>query len=278
MRPKELLELPAVWRTMRSPLRYLLARRGARGAAGAEVELRGGIVARLRDGTRDGHVFHRIFIGDEYRLRELDLEGGWVVDVGAHGGFFALRAAMAGARVLCVEPAPVNLELLRAQIARNRLEGRVVVRAGALGAKAGRATLRCDGDPYGYAVARAGAAAPAEGRALEVDCTTLEALLDEHGVDRCLLLKLDCEGSEYGILGAASDAALRRCERIRMELHVTPGEEEAPLGLRRRLEAAGFRVDLDERKRNGRQGYLFCTRAAGAAPAAGARPRAASRA
>ena len=258
MRLSDLIALPVTWRTVRAPLRYLRNRRSHEGAAHFDVELRDGTVARLRGGTRDGHVFHRIFVDDEYRLRGLDLTGAWVVDVGAHGGYFALRAAMAGARVVCVEPAPDNLALLRHQIARNALQERIVIRPGALGAVAGRVTLRCDGDPYAYAVARSDGGGGI--RDLDVACSTLAELFDEVPIARCALLKLDCEGSEYEIIESVPQSVLERCDRIRMELHFTNQLEDAPNALRRRLEGCGFRIELCDIKRNRRQGYLFCSR------------------
>jgi FkbM family methyltransferase len=256
----DLAALPALWATLRHPIAYLRARRARPRQARYDIELRDGHVVRLRGLSRDFHVFHRIFVDDEYRLKGLDLAGARVIDIGAHGGFFALRAAFAGARVICAEPAPDNLQLLRHNIQRNRLEDRITVRATAVCARAGRVTLCCSGDPYAHHVAPALATENTGPERITVEATTLGALMEEHGVETCALLKLDCEGSEFEILAGATPAVLRRIDRVRLEFHVPPDEPEAPEDLRRHLESAGLTVESMVTKKSGRQGYLFCRR------------------
>src|SRR5438270_48046 len=49
-------------------------------------------------------------------------ESGRVLDLGAHIGTFALAASASGRRVLAVEPAPRNLDLLNASRRANRFD------------------------------------------------------------------------------------------------------------------------------------------------------------
>jgi FkbM family methyltransferase len=70
--------------------------------------------------------------------------------------------------------------------------------------------------------------------------TLEECLLQaDHSGAEFDLLKLDCEGAEYGIIRQSSVATLRRFRHVVMELHGTPpGESEE--ALRHKLTAAGF--------------------------------------
>jgi FkbM family methyltransferase len=137
-----------------------------------------------------------------------------VVDVGAHVGLFTLWCASRypDARIVAVEPSPRATRYLRQNVARNRL-GRVTVVEAACGGSSRRALLYRRGPEmtstlYGDAPS-----------ATEVDVLTLDELFRRHGVERCDLLKLDCEGAEYEILLGASAGTLARVDGIVMECH-----------------------------------------------------------
>ena len=69
---------------------------------------------------------------------------------------------------------------------------------------------------------------------------TLAQLLDGAGVDRCDLLKLDCEGAEYEILETMGPEVAGRIDQITMEVHRIEGRSIPQLvGHLRRL---GFAV------------------------------------
>ena len=48
---------------------------------------------------------------------------------------------------------------------------------------------------------------------------TLQDIFDEHGIARCNLLKLDCEGGEYDILYTLPSAYYARIDKVVMEYH-----------------------------------------------------------
>lgn len=73
-----------------------------------------------------------------------------------------------------------------------------------------------------------------------VPCLTLESVASDSRVDRIHLLKVDREGSEYGIFESLSPEAASRIDQIAMEVHPVPGK--SPEGLRSALEALGFDV------------------------------------
>jgi len=154
--------------------------------------------------------------------------GGVVVDIGAHVGVFTAWAATQykGCRVVALEPSSRMCAALRENVAASRLRDVTVVQA-ACGARAGEATLYARG---------------AEGmNSLHRKDMTLDEVFHRFAIERCALLKLDCEGAEYDILFNAADVTLGRVERIAMEYHVglAPG---SPEGLRDFLDVRGFSV------------------------------------
>ena len=80
-----------------------------------------------------------------------------------------------------------------------------------------------------------------EPRRLTAPCLTLAELLDEHKIDRVNLLKIDCEGGEYGILKAPD--ALHRVDKVAMEYHELDPAHDHQI-LVDRLKSDGFEVTI----------------------------------
>ena len=216
----------------------------------------------LRGGHSDIHTFRRVFLSDEYRLRK----GPWdtVLDLGGNIGCVALRVAQHARRVIVYEPDPLNLEILT-----RNLSGldHVLVVPGAVAGERGRRKLHV------AASGRWGARSTlfhdvqaqrvnAADMEVEVSVTTLDALFAEHEIERCDLLKIDVEGAEYEIFGAASSDTLARIERIVGEYHdVYPDDPRTRIdAFRGSLERVGFRVETAPSRKFVNQGLFFAQR------------------
>ena len=81
------------------------------------MKLRQGASIALRAESNDFHIFHRIFLRDEYRLDALPARLGCVIDLGANVGLFTARIAARAERVLCYEPVPANFAQLEKNVA-----------------------------------------------------------------------------------------------------------------------------------------------------------------
>lgn len=77
-------------------------------------------------------VLSEIWNEDVYQLDSIPVDGAVVVDVGAHIGAFTIRAALAGATVVAVEPYHEARELLVRNVQLNNLSHRVHVVSAAL--------------------------------------------------------------------------------------------------------------------------------------------------
>ena len=117
-----------------------------------------------------------------------------VVDLGSHIGssivFFRVRHP--GAEIHGFEPDPRTFAALEANV--GALEGTTIDPRAVTGAD-GEATFHCS--PYSLASSLVGA-----GRPVAVRTVSLDTLMDELGLDRIDLLKLDVEGAEYDVLAA----------------------------------------------------------------------------
>jgi FkbM family methyltransferase len=126
-----------------------------------------------------------------------------VVDVGAHHGQFALvaRERFPRARLICVEPQPDAVQILRSV----PLDDVTVIQS-AVSETRGRGELRVSGRDDSSSLLEIGPgqveAFPdtAEVGRLSVETAPLDDLVDESAVERPALLKVDVQGAELGVL------------------------------------------------------------------------------
>ena len=148
-----------------------------------------------------------------------------IVDAGANIGLAAvfLHGLYPAAHLLCIEPDPTNLPLLRRNLERNGVPHTIVETA--LGRAEGRAEFRMHRAASEYSAVGATGFADTEYRGVGVAVTTLDAVLVSAGLDRVGLLKIDIEGGEFDVLGDGSPV-LRRMDYIVGEFHGFAGDIE----------------------------------------------------
>jgi FkbM family methyltransferase len=123
------------------------------------------------------------------------------IDVGAHVGYFTLlasrRVGPAGA-VLSIEPNPFALAQLRQNVARSHTVN-VLVERSACGEslRVVRLYLHTESNSSMASLSTANATG---GVAVDVPCTTLDQLCQEHALARVDLVKIDVEGAELSVL------------------------------------------------------------------------------
>lgn len=197
---------------------------------------------RLPDGNviafrpDDEKIIDEVYAHGAYSRPAL-ADGDVVIDVGAHIGVFALYAAKRNprGRVIAVEPAPLNLELLRENLSRNRA-GNVVVHAIGLSDRPGEAKLYSRGDHSMYSMAES-TAGPVYTVAR---VRTLDELAGSEGLSICHLLKIDVEKLELKVLeGAPKTLAITRQVIVEAEKEGAMHERVRAL-----LEAAGFACEI----------------------------------
>ena len=228
-----------------------------------QIEFRGGASIVSPHDEPIAPMIHRIWGQKVYVPPGLALVAGdTVIDIGANVGVFTVWAARhAGVKVIAMEPSPRICEFLRNNVQRSGLKNVVVVEA-ACSACNGESTL------YTHQYETNNSLYPQDvfGNAYQpryaIRTLTLETVFAEHGVDRCALLKLNCEGAEYDIVLQSPPEAMAKVEAIAMEYH-RGRTDAAPERLATALREAGFQVVL-EPLHDQEGGYLYATRKADA--------------
>ena len=190
----------------------------------------------FRDGTRltclrkpiaSWPVFE-VLVGDAYRLGQAGAEFDWptrIIDVGAHVGAASLAMARIwpGVPITCVEPSRATALLLRRNLAANRIPATVV--QAAAGARAGRAVLQeAESGSCENSIDWQADTGDLDGTRQIVPVVPMADLLTEAGSGP-VVVKMDCEGSEFEIVGGTPAAAWDQVAVVLMEYHPVPGHD-----------------------------------------------------
>jgi FkbM family methyltransferase len=263
MRPRDIADYFALRRIARNPWQLVRYRWSGRADHDLNVELRDAGPLYLRAGLMDHHIFHRIFLMDEYRLGR-PTPGKWdcVVDLGANVGFFSARVAPFARRVIAYEPMRAHCEQFQKNLA--GCNNVTLVRA-AVSGRAGSMRI------YAPAVAALSGKLSehvSQGRDTapedyeEIETVTLDAVFEKHDIAHCDLLKMDVEGDEYETLHVADRETLRRIERIHGEFHdVRPEDPRTRIGnFCDFLECHGFTTCVAPHRKKSNHGMFFAHR------------------
>lgn len=192
---------------------------------------------RFRTDTSDWNTVSSVMgTNDEYALpRGLT---GWAIDCGAHIGPVTVALALENPdlRIVCVEPVPDNVRLLRQNVAANGLADRVVIIDGAIAGPDDETVQVWHGyvgseTAEHHAFIGNSSLAYDHGGANVHDQTIAEAwslsrLIALTGADRIAWLKVDTEGAEYAFL---SDPAVARVDVIVGEWHNVRGHVQGDI-------------------------------------------------
>jgi FkbM family methyltransferase len=212
----------------------------------------GDLRVTVRRMTDDEGYVRSILKGGQYNPPGYEVgETDTVVDVGGNIGTFALLAAERArrGRVITIEPVAENFALVQQNIAQNGLTNITPIRAAVLD-RPGEIAIRLHPEATRtgtHSVQEFWLAQAQSDRSEVVPVVTLPAVFDEHKIERCDFLKLDCEGPEYTILSNLPREYFRRIRQIVREYHCGTTETQAKRAqadaLVEHLEKAGYRID-----------------------------------
>jgi FkbM family methyltransferase len=144
----------------------------------------GNVYTGLHELSEMGFVLHFLRPGELF------------VDVGSNVGSYTILAGAAGASVIAFEPGAEAYDRLRANIAANNFQGRVVTRNEAVGASECEVLFTQGADTVNHV-----AVASESFSTTRVSMTTLDAALDARDP---VVIKIDVEGFESSVIAGAS--------------------------------------------------------------------------
>jgi FkbM family methyltransferase len=209
----------------------------------SQVRLRSGVVLECPHTIDLAFLFHETWVRRIYSPPGYEIgPGETIIDIGANIGVFATFAATraAGVRVFSYEPFPENVKWLRNNINKSGLTN-VQVFQQAVSGNTGLRYLQVNSD--NWIVHSLFGETTTTQPGLQIDSVSFDDIMSKEHIDRCDLLKLDCEGSEYEILQRCAPETLKRVRRIVGEYHEGPHIGGTGEQLCRFLESRSFRID-----------------------------------
>ena len=187
----------------------------------------------LRDNFGDVTNLPGLLVENSYRVTKLDRPGD-VLDVGANIGLFAkwIAAHNPDRRVHCFEPLASNVRLVRLNCPA------AVVNTVGVGSVRGVVTAGVDR----HSAMVSSVDQPWALDPIEFDVIPLDEYVAANGIREVAFFKLDTEGMELEVLEGAK-RTLEITRAVAMETH---GQARHVASIER-LQAAGFRIDAEER-------------------------------
>lgn len=147
-------------------------------------------------------------------------KGEIVIDVGAHVGIFTRKALDRGAaKVIAIEPDPLNVECLRRNFSDEIADGRVVIVPEGAWDKEDSITLYL-GESSGWNSVMG----PQGAGAIDIRVRPIDDMVAELKLDRVDLIKMDIEGAEIQALEGARATLLRDRPRIMIDTYQFAGQ------------------------------------------------------
>lgn len=175
----------------------------------------------------DEIVIREMFVENVYGAFADDFKDtGVVVDIGANIGAFSIQAAMLGAKkVYAIEPESDNFAILKKNIEANGLQDIIKPINIAIGKEETTAMIgKMQGASSITGLKPLVPEVTTDFGTEEVRVITLEKFLFDHKITYADFLKVDCEGSEYPIIAAATYDVLKKFKKLSMEYHCTDTE------------------------------------------------------
>ena len=197
---------------------YLAVKFGFRSDDPLTFHTRTGVIVEVP--RRLLQTFKEIFMAECY-CQEMSLpatDNPVVIDIGANAGYFTLFALsrMPGVRTFSYEPIPVNFKQLKRNFDLNPGQS---ARCFQMAVAGETGTLTLSYDPRDQFTTSASVHVQDGTATISVPCTSLAEIFAENRLERCDLLKMDCEGAEYDILYNCPAEILARIRSIAMEVH-----------------------------------------------------------
>lgn len=195
---------------------------------------------KTKGDVMDGPALLEYLFAEQAWLRESNpgrgaRAGDVVVDVGAHVGTFTSQALQAGAaKVIAVEPDPVNIECLHRNFTAEIAAGKVLVVPEGAWDKDDSMDFH-----IGEANSGTGSLVAKEGsRIIKVRVRKLDDMLAELGVTKVGFIKMDIEGAERHALAGAALCLKRDRPRLMLDAYHLPDDSVVLPALIKRLDPA----------------------------------------
>jgi len=178
----------------------------------------------------------------------------YIVDAGAHLGFFALyaRALNPSVKIVCLEPNEKNFLILQDNISRNNVKKIIELNIG-LAPESGKRNFSISNDSHDSKMI--GDRGDSFDEFYSKQTKSLADLITSHKIKKIALLKMDIEGVEFEIIKKTNDDVYESISNIIMEYH--DYAKDSHRIIEKILRQKGFSVEIFPSKFEKKLGFIF---------------------
>ena len=204
----------------------------------AILETRSGIKIKLRINSTDLMAFTHVWLLLEYDKPGFEInDDDIVLDIGAHIGLFSLFASQFCKKgiIYCFEPIKENFDLLLANLQLNKIMN-VRPYNIAVAQNIGNVTIYLNKDESGHSMHVRAA------RSVQVESNSLKNIIDSNKIEKCDLIKMDCEGEEYEIINSLPPGYFNKINKMCIECHFVDDKPYLLENMIKKLESLAYRI------------------------------------
>ena len=207
----------------------------------------------------DYAIANELFLDHQYRFCDEVIKKAKnpIIDIGGHLGFFSLYAALQNLEVpiYAFEPHIGNYEILKDNLKQNRIKN-VMPKNLALDKEVKEIQLQISKEDLNHSTKRA---IEPTGEIQPIQTTTLERVFQKNRIEKCDLIKIDCEGSEFDIIYNTPKEIFTKTSNIFLEYHDWIAGESSEK-LKQFLSNQGYKVEKYPNNKMKELGFLWCTK------------------
>lgn len=194
---------------------------------------------KIRNRSTDLMALSNVWLNEEYKKEDFEIkDNDVIIDIGGHIGLFNIYASQfcKTGKIFSYEPIKENFNLLKENLKINGLDDKLVFNyaVSSINEKI-KIFLSTDFAAHSMHIDT--------GKNIFVQSTTLEKIFEDNQIDKCNLLKLDCEGSEFEILKKLKEYYFKKIEKIILEYHIYNNNMDID-EIKLMLENYGFFVEV----------------------------------
>ena len=205
----------------------------------------------------DFYVANELFLDHQYRFCDDTIKSAknCIIDIGGHLGFFSIMASVLNSDVpiYTFEPHIGNYDLLKQNLKNNRIKN-VFPKNLAVSNTVGQMKLQLSKEDLNHSLTKA---IEPTGETQVIQTTTLDRIFAKNRINKCDLLKLDCEGSEFKIIYSADESIFKKISTIFIEYHNWTDDGTGD-ELKSYLQKMGYKVQQYPNHKKPELGFLWC--------------------
>jgi FkbM family methyltransferase len=204
-------------------------------------ETKEGIKILIRVNSTDIMALTTVWLIEEYSKHNFKIKKtDTIIDVGAHIGLFSLYCSQIckEGKIYAFEPMVENYDILKSNIQLNEILN-IKTKNCAISKSSSKIIIYKNNDESGHSKFIE------TDNPIEVTSKSLNDIFDNEKIEKCNLLKLDCEGSEYEIIDSLKDKNLQKIEKMVIEYHLADSNPELLENLKSKLKSKSYKISIE---------------------------------